>query len=77
MSKPDFSRFASEGPYVVDRSAPPDEARICECLNPAYAIRIAQALSLMAQLEEAYTSDHDGMLYLALEALGRTKSSSR
>lgn len=69
------SRFTAEGRFVVDRRPHGDEARICECFAPEYAARIAQALSLMGQLEEAYTSDHDAMLYEALAALKRTKSS--
>jgi len=77
MTEPQVSRFVAEGRCVVDRFASSETARICECCTPEYATRIAQALSLMGMLEEAYTSDHDGMLYLALEALGKTKSSSR
>lgn len=76
MTEPYLSRFVAEGRCVVDRFASSEAARICECCNPEYATRIAQALSLMGQLEEAYTSDHGGMLYLALEALDRNKSSS-
>lgn len=76
MTEPYVSRFVADGRFVLDRIADRDEARICECLNPEYATRIAQALSLMGQLEEAYTSDHEEMLYLALHALDKTKSST-
>lgn len=67
--------FAADGRFVLDRFAGPDDGRVCECQNAKYATRIARALSLMGQLEEAYTSDHDEMLYLALKALGKTKFS--
>jgi hypothetical protein len=75
MIEPYVSRFAAEGRFVVDRASDSDQVRICECLEPEYAPRIAQALSLIGQLEEAYTSDHEEMLYLALRALDRTKTS--
>jgi hypothetical protein len=67
-------RFTTEGRFVIDAYAAENEARICECFKPEYTERIAQALSLMGQLEEVYTSDHEDMLYRALDALGKVKS---
>jgi len=76
MTEPYVSRFGTEGRSVVDRIADVGANHICECINAEYATRVAQALSLRGQLEEAYTSDHEEMLYLALKALDKTKSST-
>lgn len=67
-----YSRFRASGRLVLD-CAGNTPRQVCECVTPQYARRIAQALDLMGQLEEVYTSDHDAMLYRALDELGRVK----
>lgn len=66
-------RYTAADSFVFDQQ---EGAHVSECFKPLSAARVAQALNLLGQLEESYTSDHDAMLEIALKALAESRKTA-